>query len=319
MNSNSTTKSTYLSFNNDKYIGGEEIMRIESLILELTGCNKKEIKQYLESDGVKSYYEHSKQLLRYFKKRDGRIEIIDSTNETTHFVIEFGKSGFYPVIYYNLSDIDSIKNTIYNDNTISDDDKIKELIWYTLYVVSHELAHVPIWILTNKYRKEFYNMFVKDIGYIYTNMGKYFSHKSLKNKSLSYKIWRSTKQVVLNKLLDLDIDDEKDTSFIDFWEIIEDGVMGGIIYMLRKRILEGRTDYNIHILNYIHRLMNNKHDLDYYTDWFIITNEILTDMLIYVTSVEYKLMYERVLPNLYVTLYTKIHNDDSFKELRKLL
>ena len=323
MQYNSTPKvpkdNTYLSLNNDVYIGGDETMRIESLISRLTGCNKKEIKDYLETSDIKPYFERAKYLLKYFKNRDGKIVIIDSNDETSHFVMEFDWRGFHPVIYYNLADVNSLKNTIDNDSTIADDEKIKELIWYTFYIVFHELTHVPIWILTSKYRKEFYNAFVKDMEYIYTNMGKYFNHKSLKNKSQSYKIWRSVKQVVLNKLIDLDIDDEKDTSFIDFWEIIEDGVMGAIIYILRKKILEGRTDYSLHILNYVHRLMSNKHDLDYYTDWFIITNEIVTDMLIYVTSIEYKLMYERVLPNLYTTTYTKIYNDDSFKELRKLL
>jgi hypothetical protein len=307
---------------NDDYVGGGDTMKIENLISELLDCNKNEIKQYLEESSdvnIRMYYEKAKLLLKYFKKRGGKIVIINDNTETSHFVIEFDKKGFCPVVYYNLSDIDNVRNIINNDNTITNDEKNKEIVWYTFYIVLHELTHVPTWLLTNKYRKDFYNAFVKDIEYIYINMGKFFNHKSLKNKSQAYKIWRSVKQVVLNKLIDLDIDDEKDTSFIDFWEIIEDGIMGSIIYILRKRILEGRTDYNMYILNYVHRLMNNKHDIDYYTDWFIITNEIVTDMLIYITNVEYKLMYERVLPNIYTTVYTKIYNDDSFKELKKLL
>ncbi len=295
------------------------MMEIEKLMSQLLSCNKNEIKQYLEGD-IRPYYSNGKLLLKYFKKRGGKIVIINNESETSHFTVEFNREGFHPVIYFNLSDVYKIKNSIENDTTtINDTEKQKGVVWYTLYIVLHELTHVPIWVLTNKYRKEFYNAFVKDIEYIYTNMGKYFSYKTLKNKSQAYKIWKGTKYVILDKLIDLNIDDEKDPLFMDFWEIIEDGVMGGIIYMLRKRILENRTEYDIYILNYIHRLMNNKHDLDYYTDWFIIVNEILTDMLIYMTSVEYRLMYEHVLPNLYVTLYIKIHNDDSFKELRKLL
>lgn len=269
------------------------------------------------------YLDTADKLYKIFRKYGGEIHF-DDTDNSSYFTIEtkmnLSKIIVVPVIVYNKNDVRSIYTKLKEDSD-DKDELLQNLIWYSYYIITHELSHVPVFFLINKYKKQFYNSFVGDFEKIEKESIKYYNHKSLRNKSIQYKVWRSTKECIRNRLLDLEEDyDMDENDFTDFWDMIEDSLIGGIIYLLRRKILHGKSDYDFRLVEKIHELMSNKHDVDYYMSWINIVNELIADMLIMSSSnIFYRMMYERTFPRIYTRVYEIVYKDKSFKDLRNLI